>query len=441
MILTDRAVTADPSLYVGFIGSDFVEEGRKAGALGQRDNSRTRTADVNIVELQGTVGSAPANDRKKGFEEIIAANPHFKIIRSQSGDFTRAKGKEVMEAFLKAESRKIHVLYAHNDDMAIGAIQAIEEAGLKPGKEILIVSIDAVKGAFEAMIAGKLNATIECNPVVRAAAHDFRHRSRRGPPDPEAHRRGGSRCSPWKRRSSTSSRASTDATMTTRRRSCSRRGTSPAPSPACRHWRAWSSRCARAKCTRSWARTAPASRTLIKVLTGVYAPDAGSIELLGQPVAPNSPMHAQELGISAVHQESHLLPNLSVAENICAGRYPRRPWTRGGGIDWRETERGGRAGCLPSLGIELDVTQLAGGLPAALQQLATVARAVATDARVLILDEPTSSLDADEVQALVRADPPAARQGRRHPVRHAFPRPGVRDLRPHDRAAQRQVRR
>jgi monosaccharide-transporting ATPase len=139
--------------------------------------------------------------------------------------------------------------------------------------------------------------------------------------------------------------------------------------------------------------------TLIKVLTGVYAPDAGTIELLGKPVVPESPIHAQELGLSAVHQESHLLPNLSVAENICAGRYPRRPWQRGGGIDWRETERRARE-LLAGLGIDLDVTQLAGGLPAALQQLATVARAVATDARVLILDEPTSSLDADEVKAL-----------------------------------------
>jgi simple sugar transport system ATP-binding protein len=139
--------------------------------------------------------------------------------------------------------------------------------------------------------------------------------------------------------------------------------------------------------------------TLIKVLTGVYAPDAGSIELLGRPVTPESPIHAQELGISAVHQESHLLPNLSVAENICAGRYPRRSWRRGGGIDWPETGRRARD-LLASLGIDLDVTQLAGGLPAALQQLATVARAVATDARVLILDEPTSSLDADEVKAL-----------------------------------------
>ncbi|HKW83822.1 MAG TPA: ABC transporter substrate-binding protein [Burkholderiaceae bacterium] len=164
VILTDRAVTADPSLYIGFIGSDFVEEGRKAGRI-VADRFKDATADVNIVELQGTVGAAPANDRKKGFEEVIANNPRLRIIRSQSGDFTRSKGKEVMEAFLKSSGR-IDVLYAHNDDMAIGAIQAIEEAGLKPGKDIFIVSVDAVKGAFQAMIAGKLNATIECNPLL-----------------------------------------------------------------------------------------------------------------------------------------------------------------------------------------------------------------------------------------------------------------------------------
>ncbi len=102
----------------------------------------------------------------KGFKEIIAAHPRFQIVRSQSGDFTRAKGKEVMEAFLKAEGRNIDVLYAHNDDMAIGAIQAIEEAGLKPGKDILVISVDGVKGAFEAMQAGKLNVTVECNPLL-----------------------------------------------------------------------------------------------------------------------------------------------------------------------------------------------------------------------------------------------------------------------------------
>ena len=167
VILTDRAVkVADPSLYVTFIGSDFVEEGRKAGRWLLERAAKTPGASLNIVELQGTVGSAPAIDRKKGFEEVIKANPKLQIIRSQSGEFTRAKGKEVMESFLKQRDKKIDVLYAHNDDMAIGAIQAIEEAGLKPGVDIVIISIDGVRGAFEAMKAGKLNVTVECNPLL-----------------------------------------------------------------------------------------------------------------------------------------------------------------------------------------------------------------------------------------------------------------------------------
>jgi simple sugar transport system substrate-binding protein len=171
VILTDRAVAVtDDSLYLSLIGSDFVEEGRKAGRwlLEHYSNGPAKDVkgDINIVELQGTVGSAPANDRKKGFAEIIGADSRYKIIRSQTGDFTRAKGKEVMEAFLKAEGKKINVLFAHNDDMAIGAIQAIEEAGMKPGTDIIIISIDGVKGAFEAMIAGKLNVTVECSPLL-----------------------------------------------------------------------------------------------------------------------------------------------------------------------------------------------------------------------------------------------------------------------------------
>lgn len=167
VILTDRAVkVTDPSLYISFIGSDFVEEGRRAARWLVEHQKKNPNRGYNIVELQGTVGSAPAIDRKAGFAEVIQGNPKLKIIRSQTGDFTRAKGKEVMEAFLKSEGKNINVLYAHNDDMAIGAIQAIEEAGLKPGKDVLVVSIDGVKGAFEAMLQGKLNVTVECNPLL-----------------------------------------------------------------------------------------------------------------------------------------------------------------------------------------------------------------------------------------------------------------------------------
>ncbi len=177
VILTDRAVNvSDTSLYATFIGSDFVEEGRRAGQWLLERAKKNPEKTFTIVELQGTVGSAPAIDRKKGFEEAIRVNPKLKVVRSQTGDFTRTKGKEVMEAFLKAQGKNIDVLYAHNDDMAIGAIQAIEEAGLKPGVDILVVSIDGVKGAFQAMAAGKMNVTVECNPLLgpqlMAAARD-----------------------------------------------------------------------------------------------------------------------------------------------------------------------------------------------------------------------------------------------------------------------------
>ena len=121
---------------------------------------------ANIVELVGTVGSAPANDRYTGFREILKDYPDMQIIDSQSGDFTRARGREVMNDFLQKYGNEITAVYAHNDDMALGAIQAIEEYGLKPGVDIKIVSVDAARGAFEAMIAGKLNATVECNPLL-----------------------------------------------------------------------------------------------------------------------------------------------------------------------------------------------------------------------------------------------------------------------------------
>ncbi|HZG13673.1 MAG TPA: ABC transporter substrate-binding protein [Candidatus Bathyarchaeia archaeon] len=165
VILTDRAVDSkDTSLYVTFLGSDFVEEGRKAGQW-MLDQYKDATEDVNIVELQGTTGSAPANDRKAGFQEVIQSNPKLKIIASQTGDFTRAKGKEVMQAFLKAH-KDIDVLYAHNDDMALGAIQAIEAAGLKPGVDIKIISVDAVKDGMQAASEGKINFIVECNPLL-----------------------------------------------------------------------------------------------------------------------------------------------------------------------------------------------------------------------------------------------------------------------------------
>ncbi|MCP3719073.1 ABC transporter substrate-binding protein [Paraburkholderia sp. CNPSo 3281] len=166
VILTDRNIDVkDQSLYVTMIGSDFMEEGRRAGKW-LEDHYKDNPGPINIVELQGTVGSAPANDRHSGLMEVIKNDPKFKIIASQSGDFTLAGGKQVMEAFAKTYGNKINVVYAHNDDMALGAIQAMEEAGMKPGKDISVVSFDATKGGFQAMIAGKMNVDVECSPLL-----------------------------------------------------------------------------------------------------------------------------------------------------------------------------------------------------------------------------------------------------------------------------------
>ncbi|MGO2353233.1 MAG: ABC transporter substrate-binding protein [Marinomonas foliarum] len=170
VVLIDRGVAADSSLYLTKVASDFKEEGALAASwLAAETNGR-----CNIVELQGSVGSSAAIDRKTGFDAVIGNFPNMTITRSQSGSFTRAGGKEVMESFLKAEggAKNICALFAHNDDMALGAILAMKEAGVKPTKDILVVSIDAVPDIFKAMADGEANATIELNPHLGGPAFD-----------------------------------------------------------------------------------------------------------------------------------------------------------------------------------------------------------------------------------------------------------------------------
>jgi simple sugar transport system substrate-binding protein len=162
LIVLDRHADVPDDLYSAFIGSDFVQEGRRACL----EMAQLLNGHGNIVELDGTVGSAPMIDRQAGFQECLQDHPNMRVIARQSGDFIRARGKEVMATFLKSYGREINALFAQNDDMALGAIEAIEEYGLKPGVDIKIVSVDAVRAAFEAMVAGKLNVTIECNPLL-----------------------------------------------------------------------------------------------------------------------------------------------------------------------------------------------------------------------------------------------------------------------------------
>jgi ABC-type sugar transport system substrate-binding protein len=162
LILLDRSADVPADLYSARIGSDFVEEGRRACS----ELARLLDGQGTIVVLDGTEGSAPMIGRGAGFQECLQAYPNMQVLDRQSGDFIRARGKEVMAALLQTHGRGIDGVFAQNDDMALGAIEAIEEYGLRPGIDIKIVSVDAVRAAFEAMIAGKLNVTIECNPLL-----------------------------------------------------------------------------------------------------------------------------------------------------------------------------------------------------------------------------------------------------------------------------------
>ena len=184
VILTDRAIDSeDTSLYETFLGSDFVEEGKKAGDWLVKEY-QGKPGEVNIVQLEGTTGSAPANDRKSGFADVIKGDPKFKVVASQTGDFTRSGGKQVMEAFLQSQP-KIDVVYAHNDDMALGAIEAIEAAGKVPGKDIKIISVDAVKDGMQALSDGKINFIVECNPLLGPQLMDLADKVVKGDKVPE----------------------------------------------------------------------------------------------------------------------------------------------------------------------------------------------------------------------------------------------------------------
>jgi simple sugar transport system substrate-binding protein len=165
VILTDRAVdTQEADVYKTFLGADFVHEGQRAGEWVVQQYA-SAPGPVNIVQLEGTTGADPAIERNTGFAKAIAADPKLQVIASQSGDFTRSGGKQVMEAFLKANP-KIDLVFAQNDDMGLGAMEAIEAAGLKPGQDIKIVSVDATHDGMQALADGKFNYIVECNPLL-----------------------------------------------------------------------------------------------------------------------------------------------------------------------------------------------------------------------------------------------------------------------------------
>lgn len=174
--LVDRSV--DPAAavagkdFVAFLGSDFIDQGRRVAEWTIANFQGEKGV---IVELEGTTGSSPANDRKKGFDDAIAADPRFEIVASQTGDFARDMGRQVMETLLQAHP-DVNIVYAHNDEMAIGAIQALELAGRKPGEDVMVVSIDGTRDALQAIIDGKMGVTVESSPFFGPLACEVMNR-------------------------------------------------------------------------------------------------------------------------------------------------------------------------------------------------------------------------------------------------------------------------
>ena len=162
VILEDRTVSASADLYESWIGLDFEKEGQRAGQW-VADNFGSQP--TNLVVLEGTTGSSAATDRATGFNSAIEGTD-VKVLDSQTGNFTRADGKTVMEGFLQKYGSQINVLFAQNDDMGLGALDAIKAAGLTPGTDVKIVTIDAVKDGMTALADGEFNYIVECNPLL-----------------------------------------------------------------------------------------------------------------------------------------------------------------------------------------------------------------------------------------------------------------------------------
>jgi len=168
VVLEDRRIDADPALYATYIGSDFTLEGRKAAD--EMCTLLKDSAKKNVVELVGNVGSSAAIDRGKGFRENMG-KCGIVVTESQTADWATDKGKSVTAAFLQ-KSKDIQGVFAQNDEMGLGAVQALTEAGLKPGTDVKVITVDATKGAFKAMIAGTVNTVVECNPLLAVQVYE-----------------------------------------------------------------------------------------------------------------------------------------------------------------------------------------------------------------------------------------------------------------------------
>lgn len=176
VVIEDRRIDAPEDLYATYIGSDFTEEGRKSAA--EMCKLLEGMSGKNVWELVGNIGSSAAKDRGQGFREKMS-ECGIEITNSQTANWSATEGKRVTEAWLKAGT-DVQGIFAQNDEMAFGAIEALKEAGLVPGKDVKIISVDATAGAFQAMLDGTLNVTVECNPLLGPQVYEAALRAANG---------------------------------------------------------------------------------------------------------------------------------------------------------------------------------------------------------------------------------------------------------------------
>ncbi len=164
VLLVDRMVSVDEELYESYIGADFEEEGRRCARWMLRE-----TADrehISIMELRGTEGSSPEQGRRHGFDEVISEDGRYSIVYSECGDFSGKDAERLVREYLTENEWDIDVIYAHNDNMALGAVEVLKEFHINPGTDVWIVSVDGTAGALEALRKGEVNCVVECNPLL-----------------------------------------------------------------------------------------------------------------------------------------------------------------------------------------------------------------------------------------------------------------------------------
>ena len=168
VILMDRMIeTKDDTLYTAYVGADFYAEGRRAGEYLIKKADALGAEHMDIAEISGTIDSTSMRDRQRGFMDVIGDDPRFTVIASISGDFLRSKGEECMTELLdEFGADGIDVVYSHNDSMTLGAVDVMERAGIAPGKDILLISVDGEKEAVDALKAGRVNCIVQCTPAL-----------------------------------------------------------------------------------------------------------------------------------------------------------------------------------------------------------------------------------------------------------------------------------